>query len=163
MLGRMEAAGGGAGNATQAAAACAPESSPQEAAHAAWFTAVKAGDTSAVEALIAAGEHLEEGSGRERRCSAGATALLWASAEGYMPLMRLLLAHGCDVDARCSRAGGSALVWAASRNQGTAIRELLSAGADAGRPAAPQGGWNVQVRPSRAAHANSLAFATARS
>jgi hypothetical protein len=129
-----------------------PPGSPLSGVRAAWFAAAKAGDVAAAAALLAGGAHLDEG-GAELRCERGATALMWAAAEGHDALMRLLLAHGCDVEARCSRAGGSALLWAASRNQLTSLRTLLAAGADAGRPAPPRdahGGWDVQVRRARA-------------
>ena len=123
-----------------------PPGSPLRGVRAAWFAAVKAGDVAAAGALLAGGAHLDE-SGAELRCERGATALMWAAAEGHEDLLRMLLAHGCDVKARCSRAGGSALVWAASRNQLQSLRTLLAAGADAGRPAPPPDAhWDVQVR-----------------
>ena len=148
----MAAARGGAAPAPPAPPEYPPPGSPLRGVRAAWFAAVKAGDVGAAGALLAGGAHLDA-SGAELRCERGATALMWAAAEGHDALLRLLLAHGCDVEARCSRAGGSALVWAASRNQLTSLRTLLAAGADAGRPAPPggaHGSWDVQVRRTRA-------------
>ena len=58
-----------------------PPGSPLSGVRAAWFAAAKAGDVAAAAALLAGGAHLDEG-GAELRCERGATAMMWAAAEG---------------------------------------------------------------------------------
>src|SRR5262249_14677060 len=60
----------------------------------------------------------------------GETALMTAARTGRIDAVRLLLAHGADVNARDSRRGQTALMWAAAQNNTEVIRTLIAAGAD---------------------------------
>jgi ankyrin repeat protein len=59
----------------------------------------------------------------------GDTALLAASANGHLEVMKELLRHGADVDAK-DRAGMTSLMRAASVGHVDVLKALLAAGAD---------------------------------
>ena len=60
----------------------------------------------------------------------GQTALMWAAAEKYPAVTKLLIEHGADVSAR-SNSGFSALMFAAQQGDVESGQALLEAGADA--------------------------------
>jgi hypothetical protein len=75
-------------------------------------------------------KQLDAGASVDVKDPGGGTALVWASAYGYTPVVSLLLSAGADVDARphC----GSALTFAASHGHAHVVTLLLQAGADVG-------------------------------
>ncbi len=60
----------------------------------------------------------------------GETVLMTAARTGRVDAVRLLLAHGANVDAREAMRGQTALMWAAAEGHGDVIRALVEAGAD---------------------------------
>jgi ankyrin repeat protein len=60
----------------------------------------------------------------------GQTALMWAAAEKYPAVTKLLIEHGADVSAR-SKSGFSALMFAAQQGDVESGQALIEAGADA--------------------------------
>ena len=59
----------------------------------------------------------------------GQSALMWATAEGHVSVVRALIAHGADIHAR-SNSGATALLFAARKGSPGSVRALLAAGAD---------------------------------
>ena len=110
------------------------------------MTCARTGSADGVAALLAAGA----GNVNAREASRDQTALMWAVAQGYPEVVRLLLAHGADVRARTrtrsllvslggSGADGAAelplggftpLLFAARQGSTESARLLLDAGAD---------------------------------
>lgn len=59
----------------------------------------------------------------------GSTALMWASSEGHLEIVRALLAAGADVNAE-RRDGLTALIFASTNGYFEIVQDLLTAGAD---------------------------------
>ena len=59
----------------------------------------------------------------------GQSALMWAAAEGHVPVVHTLIDHGADIHAR-SNSGATPLLFAARKGSMTAVRALLAAGSD---------------------------------
>jgi uncharacterized protein len=59
----------------------------------------------------------------------GQTALMWAAAQKHAPIVRLLIAHGAEVDVRTT-SGFSALLFAARSGDAASVGALVEAGAD---------------------------------
>lgn len=92
---------------------------PVEALHA----AARAGDTAEVIRLLATGVDVDA------RDSLGGTPLLDAVWEGREDAVRVLVAHGADVNAKHLEAGVTALQYAVLTGRAAITRELLQAGA----------------------------------
>ncbi|MFI1866144.1 ankyrin repeat domain-containing protein [Streptomyces jumonjinensis] len=90
------------------------------------FTAIRAGDTTRVEAVLRAG------AAPERADSEGTTPLYEASVNGRAEIARLLLAAGATPDSESSGLGaeGTPLCAAACWGNTETVRELLAHGAD---------------------------------
>ncbi len=84
--------------------------------------------------------------------NAGGTALMWASRNSLLDLMKALLDHGADVNARDAQ-GRTALMWAAYLNHADAVRLLLRRGADAGLK---DGRGQTALSVARAVHATDV-------
>ena len=78
---------------------------------------------SVVEALVKAGADARF-TGPE-----GETALMIASRTGRVEAVRVLLAHGADVNAKERWYGQTALMWAAAENHAAVVQALIDAGA----------------------------------
>lgn len=136
------------------AAGCAP--SPQERAGA-LLVAAEAGDTPAVERLLARGvaadatdecgatplmkaalnghaavvaRLLGAGARVDAADLGGYTSLLLAASNDHAEVVELLLAYGASVHAREDTQGYTALLWAAHRGHATTVELLLRHGAD---------------------------------
>ena len=59
----------------------------------------------------------------------GQSALMWAGAEGHVPVVETLIARGADIRAR-SNSGATPLLFAVRKGSIGAVRALLAAGAD---------------------------------
>ena len=59
----------------------------------------------------------------------GQSALMWAAAEGHVPVVHTLIDHGADIRAR-SNSGATPLLFAARKGSMNAVRALLAAGSD---------------------------------
>ena len=59
----------------------------------------------------------------------GQSALMWAAAEGHVPVLQRLVEHGGDIRAR-SNSGATPLWFAARKGSVHAVRALLAAGSD---------------------------------
>ncbi|QFR02192.1 ankyrin repeat domain-containing protein [Streptomyces phaeolivaceus] len=90
------------------------------------FSAIPAGDTAAVKAVLRAGAD------PERTDSEGTTPLYAASVNGEAEIARLLLAAGASPDTESSGIGaeGTPLCAAACWGHTATVRELLAHGAD---------------------------------
>ena len=112
------------------------------------FDAVHRGDVRKVEELLVEAERNEgETSTAKRRrgmkattshervadirCPRGATPLMWAAWHDHVDVIRVLLQHGGNLEARCYVAGGTPLIWAARNGAVEAVKFLLEKGADA--------------------------------
>src|SRR5581483_262149 len=93
--------------------------------------AIEAGDHAAVRALLKrrVDVNAAEPDGTTA-LPAGETALMTAARTGSVPVIRALLAHGADVNAREGWKGQTALMWAAAENNAAAVKVLVEAGAD---------------------------------
>ena len=136
------------------------------------MTCARTGSADGVAALLAAGA----GNVNAREASRRQTALMWAAAQGYPGVVRVLLAHGADVGARAlsrslrvslggSGAEGAAdlplggftpLLFAARQGGVESARLLLDAGADVNETA-PDGA-SALVVASFSGHGELAAF-----
>lgn len=93
------------------------------------ISAAKKGDVARVENLLTQGADVnareKNGQLTLRRC----TALMWASYNGHMPVVAMLLAYGADVAAGDDNQR-TALIMAAERGHQDIAQRLLVAGAD---------------------------------
>ena len=62
----------------------------------------------------------------------GETALMTAARTGAVEAVRVLLAHGADVNAAEQWRGQTALMWAAAEGHAAVVRELVARGAEVG-------------------------------
>ena len=56
------------------------------------------------------------------------TPIQAAAVVGSTKTVKLLMNHGCDIEAQCAREGGTALFWASIRGQKEVVKVLLDAG-----------------------------------
>jgi uncharacterized protein len=89
-----------------------------------FMSCVRTGNLAAVKAMLAHGAHVDAKEGRE-----GQTALMWAAAEQHPDIVRTLIEHGSDVQARATGAF-TALMFAAQRENLDTVKALVAAGAD---------------------------------
>ena len=94
------------------------------------MTCARTGDADAVNALLAAGTDVQA-----KETSSGQTALMWATAEKHLAVVRTLIDHGADVRAR-SNGGFTPLLFAARAGDLGLARLLLARGADVNETAA---------------------------
>lgn len=94
-----------------------------------FFEACVAGDSTALRELLAASGTLATAAD-ERRPHAGWTGLHSAAFAGHAGVVRLLLDHGADPNAREAGDNTTALHWAVARGDLDTVRALLDAGAD---------------------------------
>jgi RNA polymerase sigma-70 factor (ECF subfamily) len=109
------------------------------------YTAMRAGDTRSVAALLTACPEIveaqenwsrSEGLAHRLPPGAGGTPLLRAVERGDLEMVRLLLAHDADPNGTCTCDGGESPLWVASQQGEDAIvDELLAAGAAPGTTA----------------------------
>ncbi len=88
------------------------------------FPAVRAGDTARVNAALEAGINVNT------RDPLGGTALLEAAWVGNLEIVRLLVAHGADVNAVHRESGATALKYAVLTSRPNIVQLLLASGAD---------------------------------
>ena len=88
------------------------------------MTASLSGNRDAVDALLAAGAHVNSA-----ETVKGQTALMWAAAEGHRDVVEMLVARGADVNAR-SLSQFTALLFASRGGDPGLAQTLLAAGAD---------------------------------
>ena len=86
--------------------------------------AARAGQPDALKVLLNAGARIDASETWN-----GQTALMWAAAEGHVPIVRLLIDRGADIHAR-SNGGATALLFATRQGSVGSVRGLLAAGAD---------------------------------
>ncbi len=86
-------------------------------------SAVRRGDLSLVQSLIAEGYDVDD------RDKEGCTPLLTAAGRGQTDIVKLLISRGAEVDAR-NRNGGTALHVAAWDGRADIAKQLIEAGAD---------------------------------
>ena len=104
--------------ATQAAHAAAPRAEDL-------IEAVQTDNAAEVQRLIAAGANVNA------QGEHGFTALIWAAQNGYMDVVRALLAaEGIEVNVQEGHTGSTALMFAALRGHYNTVQALLDAGAD---------------------------------
>ncbi len=89
--------------------------------------AARTGNANLVETLLASGAAVNASVRKT-----GHTALMWAIGEGHHESVRLLVAHGADVDAR-AQTGFTPLLFAARSGDIDSAGLLLAAGADVNR------------------------------
>ena len=89
--------------------------------------AARTGNANVVETLLARGAAVNAAVGKT-----GHSALMWAVGEGHRDSVRLLVAHGADVDAR-AKTGFTPLLFAARSGDVESAALLLAAGADVNR------------------------------
>src|SRR5207247_5346511 len=58
------------------------------------------------------------------------TVLMTAARTGSVPALKVLMAHGANVNAREGWMGETPLIWAASENNASAVQALVNAGAE---------------------------------
>jgi ankyrin repeat protein len=92
------------------------------------MTAARTGNVTIVEMLLERGADVNTSI-----ASTGQTALMWATAERHIPVMRGLIAAGANVKAT-SKIGFSPLLFAARNGDIEAARLLIEAGADVDEP-----------------------------
>jgi outer membrane protein assembly factor BamB len=88
-----------------------------------FLEAAKRGDRATLEKL------LRRGVDANTRSAYGATALHFAADRGHLPLVRVLLGHKANVDAKDSFYTATPLTWAVQKNHYDIVRALLEAGA----------------------------------
>ncbi|MEX2141731.1 MAG: PQQ-binding-like beta-propeller repeat protein [Pirellulales bacterium] len=92
------------------------------------LAAAKKGDADTVQALLGKGVDVNF------KNSYGATALSFAADKGHLAVVKLLLQHKADVNAKDTFYKSSPLDWAVSRNYVDIVKALVEAGAeDAGK------------------------------
>lgn len=80
------------------------------------FEAARCGDVLTVDAMIDRGLHVGPEMESARRCPRGATALHYASGNGHVGVVRLLVERGAaELNCLCSIAGGTPLMWVSTR------------------------------------------------
>jgi outer membrane protein assembly factor BamB len=90
------------------------------------WAAAKAGDTAAMEKLIAAGADVNAPSDKEY----GKTALHMAAEKGHAEAVGVLLAHGADINAKEKFYSDTALAWAVYARHASVVALLLDKGAE---------------------------------
>ena len=88
------------------------------------MTAARTGNLEAVKALLAFGPDLNRRETRREQ-----TALMWAVEQIHPQIVRLLIEHGADVNAR-SKRGFTPLLFAAEQGVLDSVQALLAAGAE---------------------------------
>jgi len=88
------------------------------------MTAARTGKASVVSALLTAGANVNT-----RTTLMGQTALMWALSERHLPVARLLIEHGADLQAR-SASGFGPLLFAVRQGDLEAVEMLIAHGAD---------------------------------
>ncbi len=105
-------------------AAGADPNAAQATGETALMTCARGGVVDAVTPLLARSVDVNVGESTH-----GQTALMWATWEGHTDVVRTLLEHGTDVDARTT-TGYTALLFAAREGDSETTEALLEAGAD---------------------------------
>ena len=108
-----------------------PPASAQETPQTRLWDAAIAGDTTAIAKALAEGADVNALD--TRRNPNGRRALNWAAWYDHVPALRVLLAHGADLEAE-NNTGFTALHHAAEAGAVNALRALLDAGADPDAP-----------------------------
>jgi outer membrane protein assembly factor BamB len=88
-----------------------------------FLAAAKCGDAAAVEALLAKGAEVNA------KSSYGGTALAYASDKGHVEVVKTLLRHRANVNAKDSFYSATPLTWALSKENVEIIKALLEADA----------------------------------
>ena len=86
--------------------------------------AATAGDVAKVKELLAAGVDANSAN------PYGGTALSFASDKGHVEVVKLLLEHGANVNAKDRFYNATPLVWAIDHDHAEVVRELLAKGAE---------------------------------
>ena len=88
------------------------------------LAAARKGDAAAVQSLLSKGVDVNS------QNSYGATALTYAADKGHLEVVKLLLEHKADVNAKDTFYKSTPLGWAMSRSHIEIIKSLVEAGAD---------------------------------
>ena len=86
--------------------------------------AAKVGDVARARFLLAQGAVAGESD------ALGITALMWASSQGRLEIVRCLVGHGADVNAAMTNDGMTALMWACEKGHLEIVRCLIGHGAN---------------------------------
>src|SRR5262249_37459541 len=87
-----------------------------------FLAAARKGDAKTVETLLAKGVEVNT------KTEYGVTALMYAADKGHLDVVKVLLKHKADVNAKDNFYGATALTWAAYRGHAKIVQSLLEAG-----------------------------------
>ena len=111
---------------------------------------IEAGDLAKVKSLLSNGANANAS-----RKSDGATALMIASAFGYIEIVELLLSQGADSKSKAGIIGETALGWAARYGKTEVVKLLLDEGLDINAKASSNG-WTALIGASKWGHTDTV-------